>query len=223
MLGILNPLIRKTLRALGFEVIPTTAALPREVRGDYEAILDSMDRYSFKFLDVKTCLPVVIKRAHGLGLHRSPPLDILDIGTGVGFFPVVCKHYGHRVVAIDRDGNQVFEDVTKWLAVDRRSWEITPFQPLPGLGLKFDLVTAFMVNFDRVDGADDAPWGVPEWTFFLRDLGANHLVEGGRVALLLNAHTMQVGEVMAYFASVGADIRGGWVVFRSLAALREPG
>lgn len=205
---------------MGYELIAVQAALPKAVKRDYEPILEIIGSYRFKFLDVKTFLPITIKRAYLLGLSQSKPLRILDIGTGVGYFPVVCKYYGHTVVAIDRDGNQAFEDVTKWLNVERRSWEIKPFSPIPYLDEKFDLVTAFMVNFDRYEPPDYAPWDIKEWDFFLADMARNHLKEGGRLVLLLNSHTLEVPSVMKCFAEKGAHIDGAWVDFKSLSAYK---
>ena len=181
------------------------------------SILDKIGRYSFKFLEVKTFLPATINRAHYLGLHKSPPLEILDIGTGVGYFPVICQHYGHRAMALDRDGNLVFEDVCRWLGVDRRSWEIERFQRLPDFGRKFDLITAFMANFDRLKDSNYQAWGVEEWTFFLDDLAANQLKPGGRVAMLLNEHTPQSPGVLPFFRERGARIDDGWVCLPATA------
>lgn len=222
MLSIVKSYARKALRRLGYELIPTKAALPKEVRDDYEPVVHRLGEYSFKFLDLKTFVPITLKRAHHLGLHESPPLDILDIGTGVGFFPVICDYYGHRCVAIDRDGNQVFEDATKWLQVDRRSWEITRRVPIAPLGKRFDLITAFMVNFDRDKDADYKTWPPEDWEFFLRDLVDNHLKPGGRIALLLNPHTRATKEVVDYLRTQGdVDRDAFWVIFKPGCPLFE--
>lgn len=207
--------IRQLVRRFGYELTPVKAVLPRDVRDDYDVILGALGEYSFKFLDVKTFLPLTIGRAHRLGLHKSRSLDVLDIGTGVGYFPFVCQHYGHRAVAIDRDGNQVFVDATKWLGVDRRTWEIHAHERLPDLGRRFDLITAFMVNFDRDIGRDLRPWGCDEWSFFLQDLTSHQLAEGGRVALLLNDHTMALNDVLQNLVDHGGRRDGSWVIFSS--------
>jgi SAM-dependent methyltransferase len=207
----IKALARRAIRHFGYELIPVQACMPKAIRADYDPILEIMGSYRFKFLDVKTFLPTTLNRAYYLGLHKSKPLDILDIGTGVGYFPVVCKYYGHQVVAIDRDGNPVFEDVTRWLEVDRRSSEIKAFSPVPYQGRKFDLITAFMVNFDRYDPPEYKPWGTKEWDYFLEDMGCNHLKEGGRLALLLNDHTLQLPAVMKKFAERRAHVDGAWV------------
>jgi hypothetical protein len=209
--------IKRVLRQFGYEIVPTKASLPKEVRGDYDRILETIGSYSFKFLDVRLFLTGALQHAHRLNLHSSPPLSILDVGTGVGYFPVVCSHYGHSAIAIDRDGNRVFEDVTKWLGVDRRSHEIRAGQRLPDLGKRFDLITAFMVNFDRFSEREYAPWGIGEWEFFLHDLAENQLAAPGRLVLRLNPHTMSQKVVLAYFRAKRAAVTGNWVDFPDLA------
>jgi hypothetical protein len=212
--------VQRLIRRCGYELIPVQAALPKAVRSDYEPLLEIIGSYRFKFLDVRTFLPTTISRAYAIGLHRSKALHILDIGTGVGYFPVVCKYYGHTAVAMDRDGNRVFEDVTRWLDVDRRSHEITAFQPLPDLGRKFDLVTAFMVNFDRYEPPAYKPWGFREWEYFLSDLARNHLTENGRLVLLLNDHTLTVPGIAQFFAAHGARVDGAWIDFKTCSAFK---
>jgi SAM-dependent methyltransferase len=209
--------IRGIFRKFGYELVPTKALLPREVRDDYDRVLESIGAYTFKFLDVRTFLTITLLRAHRLGLHKSPPLSVLDLGTGVGYFPFICAHYGHMAIALDRDGNRVFEDVTKWLKVDRRCWEIKAEKPLPVLGRRFDLVTGFMVNFDRFSEQQYKPWGVNEWDYFLRDVAEKQLRPGGRLVLLLNPHTTRQEHVLRYFRAKGALVANDWVEFRDLA------
>lgn len=218
MLSGINSWVRGVVRRFGYEITAVQAALPRDVRADYEPLLEIIGSYRFKFLDLKTFLPTTIIRAHRIGLHQCKGLKILDIGTGAGYFPVVCKYYGHDAVAIDRDGNQVFEDVTKWLNVDRRSCEITAFMPVPDLGQRFDLITAFMVNFDRYEPPEYKPWEIKEWDFFLSDLARNHLTKQGRFVMLLNGHTREVPSVMEFFLNKGAQVDGGWVDFKTLSS-----
>jgi SAM-dependent methyltransferase len=211
------PPVNRVFRKLGYEIVPTKARLPKEVRQDYDRVLATIGAYTFKFLDVRTFLTATIQNAHRLGLHTSTPLSILDLGTGVGYFPVVCAHYGHSVIAIDRDGNRVFEDVTRWLGVDRRSHEIRAREPLPQMERRFDLITAFMVNFDQFIETDLSPWGVEEWGYFLRDVAANQLLPNGRLVLRLNPHTASKSDILSYFRAEGAEITKDWVEFNALA------
>ncbi|MGH7650557.1 MAG: class I SAM-dependent methyltransferase [Gemmatimonadaceae bacterium] len=196
--------------------------MPREVREDYDRLLSEIGPYTFKFLDVRSFLTTPFRYAHRLGLHKSAPLSILDLGTGIGDFAVVCAFYGHKVIAIDRDGNPVFEDVTKWLGVDRRSHEIRARENLPTLETRFDLITGFLVNFDQYLESAMRPWGVEEWDFFLRDIAENQLMPNGRLVLRLNPHTTDSPEVMGFLWSKGGEITNDWVEFPNLAARYEP-
>ncbi len=207
--------VKRIIRSQGYEITPTKAALPSEVRADFDAVFEKMGRYRFKFLDVNTFLVGTLSRAHRLGLHKAKPLSVLDIGTGAGYFPFVCQHYGHQAVAIDRRGNDVFEAVPEWLGVDRRYWEINAYQPIPSLGRKFDLITGFMVNFDRFPDKGYAAWDPSEWEFFLRDLTQNHLQPQGRIAFLFNEHTQAKANTMDYLRSVGAKTANGWAMFET--------
>ena len=209
--------INRICRKLGCEIVPTKARLPKPVRQDYDRVLNAIGPYTFKFLDVRTFLTATLGYAYRLGLHESPPLAILDLGTGAGYFPVVCEFYGHIAIAIDRPGNPVFEDVTRWLNVDRRVHEIRAYQPLPFLERRFDLVTAFMLNFDQYFDRDYAPWGIEEWDFFLSDVAENQLLPNGRLVLRLNPHTTKHSNILKYFQTKGAEITNDWVEFRSLA------
>ena len=215
------PPVNRVFRKLGYEIVPTKARLPREVRPDYDCVMTIIDPYTFKFLDVRTCLTATLLNAYRLGLHNSAPLSILDLGTGVGYFPVVCAHYGHRVIAIDRDGNRIFEEFPKWLGVDRRSHEIRAGEPLPVMETRFDLVTAFMVNFDQYIDRDLSQWGVDEWRYFLRDVAQNQLLPNGRLVLHLNPRTTQRADILSYFRAEGAEITKGWVEFNRFARHSE--
>src|SRR5207302_305054 len=90
--------------------------------------------------------------------------------------------FGWRV-PIELDGLPMFGDSTRMLGVRRVIWRVRPFVPLPDLGEKFDLVTAFMICFNN--HKQPHLWGVPEWEFFLDDL-SRHLTSRGRVWLELN-------------------------------------
>jgi SAM-dependent methyltransferase len=212
----------RVFRRLGYEIVPTRARLPREVRNDYDEVLKTIGPYTFKFLDVRTFLTATLGYAYRLGLHKSAPLSILDLGTGTGYFPVVCAHYGHRAIGIDRHGNRVFEDVCEWLGVDRRTHEIRGGKPLPVLETQFDLVTAFMVNFDQFIEGDFSPWGVDEWDYLLRDIAENQLRPNGRLVLRLNPHTTRNAEVMGFLWSKGGKITNDWVEFPNFGARGEP-
>ena len=142
---------------------------------------DSREHYA-KYADVHRWLRLNIVRAQDLKLQRCPPKSILDLGCGGGFFLFVAQQLGHRCLGLDADSFPLFPQLLDLLKVERRLWTIHPFEPLPDLGRKFDLITGFSVEFNR---KADWWWGPPEWEFFLNDL-ERHLAPGGRVFFGLN-------------------------------------
>jgi len=60
-----------------------------------------------RFSDVDHWLKINIERAQDLWLDRSPPLRILDLGCGPGYFLHVCKQLGHEGVGVDIDEQAV--------------------------------------------------------------------------------------------------------------------
>jgi SAM-dependent methyltransferase len=137
-----------------------------------------------KYLDIRAWMIQKLSYFYLLGLHRSRSLRILDLGTGAGFFPYLCSLYGHKVIALDLDTVPMYNELCKFLRVDRRAWRIVKFEKLPDLGVRFDLVTAFMITFNQHEQPDE--WGVDEWRFMLDDLKRNQIVDGGRIFLNLN-------------------------------------
>jgi len=137
-----------------------------------------------KYLDIRPWMIHKLTYFYLLGLRGSRPLRILDLGTGTGFFPYICSLYGHRVIALDLDTVPMYNDLCKFLGVDRRTWRIVKFEKLPDLDTRFDLVTAFMITFNQHNRSDE--WGADEWRFMLEDLQRNQLAPGGRIFLNLN-------------------------------------
>ena len=73
--------------------------LPEEL----EAGVDYKAWYG-KYVDWEKCLRDASHTALRLKLHLGPPLRILDIGCGPGYFAWVCSHYGHHVTGLDFPG-----------------------------------------------------------------------------------------------------------------------
>jgi SAM-dependent methyltransferase len=153
----------------------------REIQQRYAS---SPENYA-KYADVERWLKRHIHRVQDLGLHRSPPKAILDLGCGGGFFLFIAKQFGHSVQGLDIGDFPLLGELVALFEVPRTVWTIKPFTPLPDLGRKFDLITAFSTRFNR-DREDRHVWGVPEWDFFLADL-SRHLSPGGQVFLEINS------------------------------------
>ncbi len=53
--------------------------------------------------DAKYWIGVNVRRAQDLWLDRSPPLQILDLGCGAGYFLYLCRLFGHEGLGFDTD------------------------------------------------------------------------------------------------------------------------
>ena len=173
-----------------------------------------------KYLDLERWIEINIRRIRELELDLSRPKRILDLGCGAGYFLYIAQLLGHSGLGLDIDRLTMFREITRLLGVHRIVQRIEPFRPLPDLGRKFDLVTAFMVCFNehKMPGL----WGVPEWEFFLDDL-AKHLTPRGHVWLELNQEydgTFYTLALKKFFEKRGAKIDEQKVIFSS--GLRRP-
>src|SRR3989442_462533 len=167
-----------------------------------------------KYLDLDRWIDINIRRIREIELDLSRPKRILDLGCGAGYFLHIAQLLGHEGLGLDLDQLPMFGDLTRLLGVRRVIWQIKAFEPLPDLG-KFDLITAFLICFNRHKQAN--VWGVPEWEFFLDDL-AKHLTPRGRVWLELNQEhdgTFYTPELKEFFQERGAKIDRHKVIFNS--------
>lgn len=181
-----------------------------EIQAQYAG---STEHYA-KYADVKRWLRLNIVRAQDLKLHRCPPKSVLDLGCGGGFFLFVLQHLGHKCLGLDIEEFPLFTQLLDLFGVERRIWSIRAFEPLPDLGRKFDLITAFSIDFNR-ESKRDWWWDAPEWEFFLDDL-KRHLNPGGGVFLGLNpGHNKEYysPELRDFFLSRGAIVERENVFF----------
>lgn len=180
----------------------------------------SKEHYA-KYADVERWLRLNTVRAQDLKLHRCHPKSILDLGCGGGFFLFVAQRLGHRSLGLDVDEFPLFKQLLDLFRIERRVWTIQAFQPLPDLGRKFDLITAFSVEFNR---KGDWWWGPAEWAFFLDDI-AGHLNPGGRIFLGLNPGRNKqyyTPELLDFFLSRGAEVERENVSLTPSAVGAEP-
>jgi SAM-dependent methyltransferase len=182
----------------------------REIQIRYAS---SSEHYA-KYLDLKRYLKLNIERVQQLKLQRSPPLDVLDLGCGGGFFLFILQRYGHRCLGLDIDEFPLFTDLTQLFDVPRKVWTIKAFEPLPDLGRKFDWITAFSTAFHGKQ-EQSWQWGAKEWKFFLDDLNC-HLKPDGRIFFGLNpsyAGEYYTPEIAKLFQSRGAEIERAFILF----------
>jgi len=170
--------------------------------------------------DAAYWIDINVERAQDLWLDRSPPVRILDLGCGAGYFLYVCRFFGHEGLGLDTDEEPIFRGITELLNVRRVVSRIHPQVPLAELEEKFDLVTAHRVCFHRVARAANEEWiewAPADWRFFIEDVRARFLKPGGRLLLDFNPRpdgsSFFTSELRACFLAQGARI------FRSKALL----
>lgn len=156
---------------------------------------------------------VNIKRVQDLWLDRSPPLQILDLGCGPGYFLYLCKLFGHDGLGLDPDDEPFFRGTTELFGVRRVIGRIHPQTPLPDMGKQFDLVTGHRVCFHRIKRAEKGEWlewSPADWEFFINDVRTRFLKPNGRLLLEFNRRqdgsSFFTDELRGFFLSQGARI-----------------
>ena len=169
-----------------------SAAFPLHLRAGldvsaFEELCLTTEEKGFKekYSDLDYWLATSWKEVRRLGLDASPPLDILDLGLGPGYFCYVCQMFEHRCVGLDVPGGSTFKQALRKLLgiICVVETAIRPLTQLPELG-RFDLVTAYRCQFN-FNPAERRLWNLQEWAFFLDDLRDNALKPGGRFVLKL--------------------------------------
>jgi SAM-dependent methyltransferase len=173
-----------------------------------------------RFEDIVYWIDINIERAQDLWLDRAPPLRILDLGSGAGYFLYVCKHLGHDVLGFDTDREPLFGATTELLGVRRVIGRIERQTPLPDFGQTFDLVTAHRICFHRVGKVrDGVEWTTADWKFFIADVRSRFLNDNGRLLLDFNPRpdgsSFFTPELREFFRTQGVRI------FRSKALLAK--
>jgi len=177
---------------------------------------------SYKYFDKQHWLRSKMMRAVELGLDKSAPSSVLDLGCGAGYFLYCCKYLGHSVHGLDLPHHEFYHDMIALFGISRTGFRIEPHQSLPLLGRRFDVITAHQICFNG--HKTENLWGVDEWDFFLNDLEENHLNPGGMIALEFNeepAIGFYTKEVRKYFESRATRIFRGRVII-SFESLLSP-
>ena len=176
----------------------------------------STARYT-KYADVEHWFAINLPRIQELKLDDSAPKQILDLGCGAGFFLLLAKQCGHSCAGLDVGDYPISNELIQLFEIDRLTWRIRAFEPLPDFGRQFDLITAFSAAFNR--NADETRgWTPDEWEFFLNDLN-RHLNPGGRILLEINSGKDKryfEPEIREFFAERGARVEGERVYFQSI-------
>ena len=199
------------------------ADLARVERLNHEmaSVLDRDPACAAKYADYGFWIPFNVARVGSLSLHSSPPLRILDIGCGPGYFLAAAQACGHQCYGIDAPvnilsevENRVYSEMLAALACDRyvSPLLIERFVPMSLPYRDLDAITAFWICFNRHRQPDE--WGVSEWRFFVDD-AVSHLRMGGFLHLELNPHPERYRsldwydeEILDFFHSVGTVQRG---------------
>ncbi len=176
-----------------------------------------------KYLDIEFWMKRNMWHVFMLGLENAKPKNILDIGTGNGYFPFICQYYGHTTRTIDIWTDPMFNELIETLKLQRRDYEIKNLEPVPPFDIKFDVITGFMVCFNG--HRTPLLWTSKEWEFFMRDMAQNHCNPGAEAYFTLNEEldTKQwyTPELYQWFIDRGAEVDGERVYFKSLDVFRK--
>lgn len=175
-----------------------------------------------KYLNIKKWMLKSLWHAYILDLHKGIPLNILDIGSGAGYFPFICNYFGHTATAIDLEDNNMYNELIPLLKVKRVIHRVEAFQNLPTFENKFDLITAYMMCFNghRTENV----WGIKEWDNFISNLAMNYTTPDARIFLTFNPEPngeLYTQELKDFFLSKDAIVEGERVYFKKLSNFRN--
>ena len=170
---------------------------------------------------------VNVKRVQDLWLDRTPPLRILDLGCGPGYFLYICGMFGHSGIGLDQDEEPLFRAMIEYFNGSRVISRIGPGVPLRDLSEKFDLVTAHRVCFHRKNREPSGKWNEwnpVDWKFFINDMRTRFLKPHGRLLLEFNPRpdrsSFFTPELRACFLAEGARIFRSKALFAADPARR---
>jgi hypothetical protein len=186
-----------------------------------------------KYLDVGLYLRRDVERAVQIQSIIGKSGSVLDLGSGMAFFPFACRMvglggYGVQPYRADWDYSDMFRESAGILEVPILDHMITPFVeiPVPKEWLPLRAVTANQIQFNRLGRGDRSTevlpherYGPAEWDFLLKSLAAKSK-DGLAVILYFNKPDCWTDwytpELRAYFQSLGARIDGPNVIIRKL-------
>jgi len=151
----------------------------------------------YKYLDYAEFLRSRLRLAMRLGLDYAPKLNVLDLGSGAGYFLVACRYFGHSVLGLDIDGVPLYDDLVRFFDLPRITHAIQANEPLPALPSKMDLINAHAIVFNNREGVF---WSAAEWKYFVGDIHSR-LNPGGRLFLGISTDDALANGVRDFLAS----------------------
>lgn len=153
--------------------------------GGWDAVTELGDRIENRYLQsdrpIHKWLREKLATAHFLNLHKSKNKKIIDIGTGAGWFPFICKLYGHDCLGTDEGGRPQYDPVYEFLDIPFEHMLVYPNVTMQ-LDGKYDYITAHRAFFPQRPRS----WEKDEWKFFLDD-ARTYLNNDGGLFLGCNA------------------------------------
>ncbi len=113
---------------------------------------ESVGHYMHKFaMTPRQWYAEAMQIAKGLGLDKGPPLKILDIGMGFGYFLKACQQLGHTIMGLDEPEKIIWRAATI-LDIPYVLDHVKAFWAMPPELTDYDLITTFGVNFRHDSG-----------------------------------------------------------------------
>jgi len=117
-----------------------------------------------------------------MGLLDSNKKQVLDIGTGVGYFPWLCEHFGHTCDYTNPAPIKFYKLAWQVLALKSAffEWSVISNKKF-ALPKKYDIITSHRTVFDIFD----YHWHVEDWKYFLQNC-QEYLSDNGFVFIKTN-------------------------------------
>lgn len=134
----------------------------------YKRIIDLGEETGNRYLKkdgVKKYIQEKLSVAHNLNLHTEKNKTLIDFGTGAGWFPYICKMYGHDCIGTDVLERPDYQPIYEFFNISVIDELIYPNTNIK-LNDKFDNIVSlrsFFPNRPRV-------WELDEWKFFINDI-----------------------------------------------------
>ena len=160
-----------------------------------------------KYLDSNVWIFECLLRFYRLNLHKlKHKINILDLGTGAGYFPFICRFYGHNVESIDIPDNEMYNEIIDAFKLYRYGQYIT-YNSFLITHNRYNLISAFMICFNEHKKSN--LWHIMEWETFLNNIKNNNLTHNGEIYLSFNAESFEEPvnrELLSYFESRNGDV-----------------